>query len=209
MPPRPSSGPRPPVRNQRARYLADAEQLAHDHALDIDNELTRVEYAEAVATGLRRQGPPRAGKEELADLLRNFWDSRGPDFRPSLLAFARNLARQPETALVWMDELRSEAPAVLGLLWDLLEAVHHDRPDPITRAVIGKFVASRWWENYAEFRIHLLKFCLAELISPMVVAWAIQHRAQDEPDLHLPIQADIAADWAMLSVYLAGEMAAG
>jgi hypothetical protein len=187
-------------------YLREAEQLARDHALDIAEELNRLEYAESVMKGLARLDLRGVGEPELHRLLALSWDDRGPGLQPRLLAFFRPVVRDPRGALARFDVFHAEAPAALGLLWELTGGSVYRRPDAGVADTAEAFLASSRWWDYKAFRQALLPFCLREVIAPDVFARAVV----DWPEYVLNGQRllahEVASDWPMLLVYRACEL---
>ncbi len=189
------------TRDDRQAYRAEADRLAYDHALEIDDELSRYEYAEAVTDGLRQRGWAGVGDDGLDDLLRLGWDDRGSTCRPSLLAFAARLARVPEATLTRLDGVYRVAPAILGLYWEILGGDRGGWPDAPTAFAALAFLATTRWSNYPEFRVKLLGFCLRERVAPLVVARSIEDRADLLLPGNLPLGLAIDSDWPLLAAY--------
>ena len=191
-----------PARILRVAYLEEAEEVAHNHALDLDDALARYEYADGVAGGLYELAWEQVANGRLPPLLRDHWDSPGPGRRQALQQFAPWLADWPKNGLRQLDKGFKVAPAVLGLLWDFLGGHRSLAPaDPTTVHAVGRFVLGRAIFPYSRFRLKLLDYCLAERISPEVVARALEDRTELTLTNGLHLGLTIGRDWPLLTVY--------
>ena len=190
-------------RKIREGYRSEAEQVAHDHALDLDDELTRYEYADAVTTGLHQRGWAGIDDDGLADLLRHAWSYQGADFPARRRTFGAWLAVDPEAALTRLDAVHRVSPAVLGLLWQVLDGDGGDWPDPPTAFAAAGFLATTRWGDYPSFRPKLLRFCLRERVAPATFARVVDDLPGYVLPGHLPLGLVIGSDWPLLATYRA------
>ena len=195
-------------RSARDAYRAEAERVADEHAIDVEEELARFEYADAVAGGINRRGWAGLAEDDLPALLRDHWDDRGLALRPRLRALAGRVALAPAAALTRFDKVLKVAPAALGLLRDLLGGWPDPRPDPATNFAVRRFLAASGYlsyparASYARLRPRLLEFCLAERLAPPVVARAVELTLGDG----VTLAHAIAHDWPLLLVCRACEL---
>lgn len=181
-------------------YRDEATRLAHELALNVDEELTRLEYAEAVVQGISRLNLKGVDEGDLHRLLALSWDDRGPDLRPRLLAFLRPLARAPQRALTRLDVLHAHAPAALGLLRELTGDPGRAPLDPPAVDAVEAFLASSSWSHYPAFRPALLDFCLRDMIPPASVSQLVAPRGGTQ------LAQAVSTDWPLTLVYRAYEL---
>jgi hypothetical protein len=183
----------------------EAETCADQYAFDIADELTELEYAELISSGLQRVIRSGSGEHELYELLAISWDEPGPIDQRRLLSFLRDLVRDPQAGLKRLDLLMIHAPASLGLLKELSGLSPSQKLEPTLAGRIISFIGGCDWRNYPLFRNELLRFCLRQMIAPPSIAAAIagDPNYDRRRDGHL---ADaIRADWPLHLIYRACE----
>lgn len=191
---------------------AEAEELARND-FESGDDPALIEYSARAAWGLDRLRDEHSFAPELHDLLRLTWDHPTPSARRHLMAHLADVAANPVDWFGHLDVLMNKASAALDMLMKLPDHLDIGNPSPRlprdpaeVKAAVVEFLGSQQWWKYPSLRPHLLSFCLAEMISPAILAHVIRDESLYEtPDArHL---ADlVTADWPLACVYRACEI---
>lgn len=198
------------IRDAAFVFRRNAEALAVDHALDINHDLNRLEYAALVMSGLLQYisfTAPRPAGELLRRLFALSWDNAGPEAERRLADLLHMIAREPRAALDRLTILQSLAPAALGFL---VELAGQSRLEPLQSHVVVEvehFLSRTHWFRYPEFRGELLEFCFHRAIAPGRIAQAITKRWEYVAPDKRHLAESISADWPLHLVYVAYERA--
>jgi hypothetical protein len=188
--------------------LKDEAQACAHRGLDLDGDLTLIEYAERAARGLLALWPQYAYTSRLHDLLRLTWNQPWPAARAHLRTHLADVAADPHGWLRRFTLVRAQASPSLQMLMDLPDhlgmdgAVADEDEDEDeeadqreTAAAIVEFLASERWWVYPSLRPNLLAFCIAEMISPARVVSVTrdysQLRLRDDQHLADTVEADL------------------
>ena len=161
------------MRRKTDSYRLEAERLALAYSINITEELNRLDYAECVMAGLRKIYLRNFIGVHMYALFRESWDDRGDRLRLRLLPLARTLARDPRSALRYLDIVSKVAPAAFGFLMELMDDQSDPTPDWTVASEVETFLETSHWSDYPAFRLELLNFCLIQAISPDIFAQSI------------------------------------
>lgn len=194
--------------------VREIEQLLIHHHRGLAEELDLVEYIQAVMAGLIQLGFRSDAVSTIYPVLSIAWDDHGPEYRTRVRTYFRQIASDPKGALRMLDRVRTEAPAALGRLCELLGGFGFEQFESSQLALdtthiiatIKEFLMFTPWSDYLSFRVRLIDFCLRERISPSLTGMVVEQEPGYELAENISLGQTILDDWALRHVYRACEL---
>jgi hypothetical protein len=201
------------AREHTALYCEEAHQHEDLH-LRLSNEFDRMEHLQHFAAKWHSLDNAGELPDVLADLIAVCWGRPDADVRPRLDAFLAEVARQPRSWLRTLTTIHTQAAELIDCVMRTLQSQQSSMYGDATlwrdveeaRSAIADFLDLQDRMTYADFRTSLLEFCLAEAISPEVVASYIDGRQEYWLSEVEHLSQTIAADGPLRCVWLAHRM---
>lgn len=190
---------------------AQLEEMTHVHQR-LAYELTQIDVLLDLAAQWKVMSERDTGLAPLLDLVPLSWTRPLSDFRPALLAYLGQIARNPQQILERFSSLAYSAPVLLGQFGRILQVLQFDaatpqtdRPSPDSLArQLGKLLAEANSTDYHVFRQVIFQYCLRETIA---VEDATES-AIDDPHFraYQPLFQSLYEDWALRYVCQANRL---
>jgi hypothetical protein len=198
------------ARDQTALYCEEAQKHEELHRR-LSREFDRMEHLQNLAAKWHSLDQAGDLPDVLADLIAVCWGRPKADVRPRLDAFLAEVARQPGMWLVTLTKIHKQAPELIDLVMRTLQAQQSSMYGDATlwrdaeeaRCAIADFFDLQDRMTYDEYRYALLQFCLAEAISPEVVASYLGGRNEYTLSALVHLSQTIPADVPLQCVWLA------
>ncbi len=201
------------AREYSALFCKEAQQHEDLH-LRLSNEFDRMEHLQHVAAKWHALDQAGDLPDVLADLIAVCWGRPDVDVRPRLDALLAEVARQPRTWLKTLTKVQTDAPELVASVTRIVHSQQSSlsgdaslwRDAEDARSAIADFLDLQDRMTYADFRIALLDFCLAEAIPPEVVASYVEGRKEYGQSELEPLSQTITADVPLMCIWLAHRM---
>ncbi len=203
-----SWSPSPELQRVADSFWEEVDELPHLHSR-LQQDLDRVETMRSVAAGWHKVSGSAGIPPDLLSLVRLSTQCDADEVTPPALRLLRGLLVPDARLLTLFDNIHKASPAVLGQIGRIIALCGgQDGGEPRQdanqiRTLVQLTIAAGYSKNYESVRLHLLRFCLREQISPdALVRLPGLNLAQSE-NVNTALLRSIAADAPLRLVYLA------